>query len=147
MIVWPSGADFAVISVPTIVLAPGRLSTITRCPRPSPVLSASMRASVSLPPPGGYGEMNRMGRLENCCAWAAMAAAAHQESIRDAAAALFTKFSSGLLLDEPETYPTCRADSNEQPVGLAIMNSGYEQMGSRAWLVPSRQAVMGYLLV
>src|SRR6185503_18878505 len=55
-----------------MVLAPGRLSTMIRWPICSLSLSATIRESVSLPPPGGNGEMKRSERVGYCCAWAAL---------------------------------------------------------------------------
>src|SRR5688572_27806545 len=44
-----------------MVPAPGRFSTTNGCPRRSDSLAANRRASVSLPPPGGYGTIMRTG--------------------------------------------------------------------------------------
>src|SRR5688572_14321839 len=64
-----------------IVPAPGRLSTTTCCPQLSVNFCPKSRASVSLPPPGGYGTMSRTGRAgyapaDSFAAGAAYAAAA-----------------------------------------------------------------------
>src|SRR5262245_6103864 len=44
-----------------MVPAPGRLSTTTCCPQASVSFTPNIRASVSFPPPGGYGTMRRIG--------------------------------------------------------------------------------------
>ena len=48
-----SGAD--------VPCAPERFSTMTCCPHISPSFAPRMRASASVPPPGGNGTMNRTG--------------------------------------------------------------------------------------
>src|SRR6185503_14157441 len=59
--VWPSGAAFATISVPTMLPAPGRLSTMTGFPSDWASPSATIREVRSLPPPGANGATNRIG--------------------------------------------------------------------------------------
>ena len=56
--VLPSGAARATTSVPISVPAPGRFSITIDCPRVRPISSARMRASTSMPPPGGYGTIS-----------------------------------------------------------------------------------------
>src|SRR5207248_5715336 len=53
--VWPSGAALATISLPMMVLPPGRLSTTTGCPHVFWNSCASVRPSTSLKPLGGNG--------------------------------------------------------------------------------------------
>ncbi len=50
--VWPSGLALATISVPMMVPPPGLLSTITGWPNKTESFSATMRAEVSVEPPG-----------------------------------------------------------------------------------------------
>jgi hypothetical protein len=52
-IVWPSAGDFATSSVAGMVLPPGRFSTTTGWPHCGASRSASWRAMMSMPPPGG----------------------------------------------------------------------------------------------
>ena len=56
---WPSGAALATASVPTMPLAPARLSTITVWPSAFSSCGCSSRAVVSLSPPGANGTMMR----------------------------------------------------------------------------------------
>src|SRR5688572_31684028 len=67
-IVCPSGADFAARSVPTMPAAPARLSTTTCWPRYSESLGLIVRATMSVPPPGGKATMMRTGLEGNDCA-------------------------------------------------------------------------------
>src|SRR3954454_4791196 len=53
--VWPSGRDLTTEAVPTLVLAPGRLSTMNLWPSRLPRPSASRRARTSVPPPAANG--------------------------------------------------------------------------------------------
>src|SRR5574341_2427390 len=55
---------------------PPRLSTTTVCPRLSVSLSATPRATVSIPPPAASGTIRRTGRAGYCCACAVTASAA-----------------------------------------------------------------------
>ena len=50
--VWPSGFDLATISVPMMVPPPGLFSTITGWPSRAASFSETMRAEVSVDPPG-----------------------------------------------------------------------------------------------
>lgn len=50
--VWPSGLALATTSVPMMVPPPGLFSTTTGWPRTAASLSATMRAEVSVEPPG-----------------------------------------------------------------------------------------------
>ncbi len=50
--VWPSGAARAVTSAAIVFPAPGRFSTTNTWPKAAWNLSASMRAMMSVPPPG-----------------------------------------------------------------------------------------------
>src|SRR5687767_9044425 len=70
--VWPSGGAFAATPVPTVPFAPARLSTIAGWPERSVSFCAIARARMSVPPPGGYGEMIRTGALGKFCAPAAI---------------------------------------------------------------------------
>src|SRR5687767_7962272 len=67
-IVYPSGADFAARSVPTMPAAPARLSTTTCWPRDSESLELIVRATMSVPPPGGKATMMRTGLDGKDCA-------------------------------------------------------------------------------
>ena len=71
--VWPSGAALAVISAAMVLDAPGLFSTTHVPLMPSANFSASMRAMMSVPPPGpaptmsftalvGYGDWAWVGR-------------------------------------------------------------------------------------
>src|SRR5688572_24506424 len=66
--VCPSAGALAASSVPIVPPAPPRLSTTTGTPRASLSRCATMRPTISLPPPGGNGTMKRTGRLGYCCA-------------------------------------------------------------------------------
>src|SRR3954469_21409364 len=68
MKVYPSGADFAVSSVPTMPAAPGLFSTTTACPHASCSFCAIIRVPMSVPPPGGKGTTMRMGFDGHACA-------------------------------------------------------------------------------
>jgi hypothetical protein len=50
------------MSTPIVPLAPGRLSTTTVCPQRSLSFCATARAVISVPPPGGNGTINLIGR-------------------------------------------------------------------------------------
>jgi hypothetical protein len=52
----------AIVSMPMMVAAPGRLSMTTDWPRSSVILFARIRAITSEPPPGGYGTISLTGR-------------------------------------------------------------------------------------
>src|SRR5688500_7299573 len=65
--------------------APGRLSITTGCPRPSESRVATMRAMVSLAPPGAKPRTNRIGLAGYSAAWSAgtaSSASAAADSIR-----------------------------------------------------------------
>ena len=68
-IVVPSGAARAALRMAMTPLAPGRLSTTTCWPSAAESLAATIRAIVSLPPPGGNGTIMVMVRLGK--SWAA----------------------------------------------------------------------------
>jgi len=51
--VYPSGAERATASAPTLPFAPTRFSTTTGCPKPSESFCATTRAARSEPPPAG----------------------------------------------------------------------------------------------
>ena len=68
--VCPSGADLATKSVPTTPPAPGLFSTMTGWPSASDSLGAMMRATMSMPPPGGKPMTMRTGLVGNACACA-----------------------------------------------------------------------------
>src|SRR5688572_28238128 len=55
--------------------APARLSTMTCWPHVSPSFAARIRASASVPPPGGNGTMKRTGLSGNCAGTCASARA------------------------------------------------------------------------
>ena len=61
--VWPSGTAWAAIAVPSVLPAPGRLSTRPCWPNESWNICATKRAAMSLPPPGANGTMMRIGRV------------------------------------------------------------------------------------
>src|SRR5439155_3339733 len=73
----PSGDDLATASAATIVLAPGLFSTTTGCPQGAASLSASWRARMSMPPPGGQATTMRTGLAGQ---GSASAAKQHSES-------------------------------------------------------------------
>ena len=54
-IVWPSGSALATYSVPMMVPAPGRFSTMTVPPSCLAISCASVREMMSVPPPGAKG--------------------------------------------------------------------------------------------
>jgi len=60
--VYPSGAERATASMPISVLAPARFSTTTCCPRVSDSFGDTIRAVVSVPPPGDDGTISRTMR-------------------------------------------------------------------------------------
>ena len=62
-IVVPSGAARAAARMAMTPLAPGRLSTTTCWPSAAESLLATIRAIVSLPPPGGNGTIMVMVRV------------------------------------------------------------------------------------
>ena len=57
----PSGADFATRSPPMVPVAPGRLSMMTGTPRRSESFWPTMRATVSVGPPGAFGTISLIG--------------------------------------------------------------------------------------
>ncbi|MNT54195.1 hypothetical protein D3C72_1913350 [compost metagenome] len=60
---------------PTLLLAPGRFSTMMVCFRRGPSFSITMRVTMSVEPPGVYGTMILMGLLgQSSAAWAGPAA-------------------------------------------------------------------------
>jgi hypothetical protein len=61
--VYPSGAARAASCAPMMVLPPGRLSTITGTFQLSVILAASVRDTMSVPPPGANGTMIWIWRL------------------------------------------------------------------------------------
>ena len=61
--VYPSGAALAAASAPIVPPAPALFSTTTTCPRRSPSFCATMRATMSVEPPGAKPTMSLMGRL------------------------------------------------------------------------------------
>src|SRR5882724_4170006 len=66
---YPSGADFETMSVPTTPPAPARFSTTHGCPSISLILGARMRIEMSVEPPGPKGTTKRMGLLgQGACA-------------------------------------------------------------------------------
>src|SRR5476649_1928768 len=99
------------MSVPTMVLAPPRLSTMMRWPSASPILSASKRASTSLPPPGGYGEIRRIGRRGNDCACAGIVITVANNSTNPIAQRISEQFTVSAAVDR---------DGNPPPSELAF---------------------------
>src|SRR5450759_1533672 len=76
--VWPSGADFATVSVPMRALAPGRFSTTNCWPVLAVMRCARLRAMMSVPPPGANGTISltaRVGYVPGADAGAAAACA------------------------------------------------------------------------
>src|ERR687896_2032762 len=69
--VYPSGVAFEAISVPMVAPAPGRFSMTIAWPRRPLNFSPTVRATMSTPPPGGKGAMNRIGLVGYCAAAAA----------------------------------------------------------------------------
>ena len=74
--VWPSGVERATCRVATVPLPPAARFSITTC-WPSDLLmrSPTIRAMMSLVPPGGSGTTSVIGRLGYGCAEAPEAAA------------------------------------------------------------------------
>ena len=68
--VWPSGAALATKRAPIRVSAPGLFSTMTGWPKNFSIGVASVRARMSVAPPGDSGTIIRMGLLGNSCATA-----------------------------------------------------------------------------
>ena len=68
----------ATVPVPTMVLPPARLSTITGCRNDCESWSATARATTSVPPPAGYGTIHRIGRSGEACASAPVQAVTYQ---------------------------------------------------------------------
>src|SRR5258706_2907053 len=60
-IVCPSAGAFATNAVPIVPFAPARFSTTTGCRNDSVSFWPMARPRTSVPPPGGYGEMMRIG--------------------------------------------------------------------------------------
>src|SRR3954467_8062628 len=88
--VWPSGSACATTAVPSVVPAPGRLSTTTGWPREAASSPASARAATSVNDPGTTGTMRRTVLLgKGACA------CARETAVRNAAAATRTSFISG----------------------------------------------------
>src|SRR5687768_9194194 len=69
--VCPSGGALATTSVPRMVAAPGRVSTITGWPRRSESSGAIVRATVSAALAAALGATMRRGRLGKVCGCAA----------------------------------------------------------------------------
>src|SRR5882762_7968054 len=69
--VLPSGLAFATTSVPITPPAPPRFSTTTDCPHFCESFAATVRAVISVPPPGANGTMNVTGLAGYGCASAA----------------------------------------------------------------------------
>ena len=65
--VCPSGTALASEPAASMPPAPARLSTTTATPQLSLIFSASMRATASTPPPGGYATNRRIVLLGNFC--------------------------------------------------------------------------------
>src|SRR6218665_2366080 len=85
--VWPSGADLAALPRPRLPPAPGRLSTTTLQRFCSAIFCATVRAIMSVPPPGGNGTIRRIGfSREPCCARGLPAGRAASTSASQAAA-------------------------------------------------------------
>src|SRR5690606_19095632 len=59
--VYPSGADFATLSVPIFPPAPGLFSTITDCFNESLIICATIRPITSAGPPAGKGTTSLIG--------------------------------------------------------------------------------------
>src|SRR6266571_161383 len=72
-IVYPSGADFATKSRPSMPLAPGRFSTSTGWPSRSVIFGPIRRDMMSVVLPGGNGTMILIGFEGQDCASAAQA--------------------------------------------------------------------------
>src|SRR6476620_11229015 len=68
MIVYPSGAAFAVNSAPTPPPAPGLFSTMTGWPSAAVSFSPMVRARMSVVPPGANGTTHLMGLPGQDCA-------------------------------------------------------------------------------
>jgi len=64
----------ATTSVPMLPPAPARFSMTKGCPRISAIFGVTVRATMSVPPPGGNGTMTRIGFDGKFCASAALAA-------------------------------------------------------------------------
>ncbi|MCY1384043.1 hypothetical protein D9M69_722370 [compost metagenome] len=73
--VWPSGADLATKSVPSTVPAPALYSMITGWPQIFCRSTSSMRARMSMPPPGTLGTMILTGLVGHWLARAGQLAA------------------------------------------------------------------------
>src|SRR5437870_11589946 len=66
--VYPSGGALATAAAPIDPAAPGRLSTTTGCPSSSPRAGASVRAMMSVAPPGAKPTTSRIGFVGYACA-------------------------------------------------------------------------------
>ena len=60
--VYPSGGELITAAVATLLLPPGRFSTITGWPRRAASASPTKRATRSLEPPAGKPTIHRIGR-------------------------------------------------------------------------------------
>jgi hypothetical protein len=58
---WPSAAARIISSAPTEPPPPALFSTTTCCPRLAPMAGATMRATMSVVPPGAKGTISRTG--------------------------------------------------------------------------------------
>src|SRR3712207_6816163 len=85
--VYPSGAERAIASVPTLPPEPVRFSTANCWPVISLILEHHRREMMSVPPPGGNSPMKRAGAAGHGCLWARAAlAAARQAAVNPSAA-------------------------------------------------------------
>jgi len=80
--VCPSGVDLETISAAIVPAAPERVSTMTDCPRISPILGASARATISVPQPGANPTISRIGLLGAGKVWL-MAALENRKTLND----------------------------------------------------------------
>src|SRR5215831_6099852 len=74
--VYPSFGEMATELAAVVPPAPGRFSTTTDCPRISESGRATMRAAMSVPPPGPKPTVMRIGRVGQSCAGAGAPASA-----------------------------------------------------------------------
>src|SRR5262245_43971610 len=103
--------------------APDRFSTTTGCFSPVPAFCATMRATMSVPPPGAYGTTRRIGLLGSAWPSAAWAKQAHSSN----AAATRTAF----LRDRPARVSSLGRERRAAPGDAAEHRPAREPAAAR----------------
>src|SRR3954471_24244945 len=97
-----------------IVLAPGRLSITIGWPRYSDNFAVKARETRSVPPPGGYGTIQRIGLLGQVFACARILVGASAQSVR-----MKTAVQRGNLIVPPRGFRILRQCSDKSSVARA----------------------------